>query len=829
MIKRLFVNNYQHCIAIIIFALVAIVYCHPTLDGKVLQQTDVIQWRGMAQDALIYKEKNGTTPLWTNSMFCGMPTYQITGIPASKLSLGALDGLMTLKLPEPISLFFLAALSFYFLAQILGFNSVISIICSLCYSYATYNPIIVSVGHMTKMHAIGYLPFLIGSVLLLFKRNYIFGGILLAISTSLFVQANHLQITYYGVIIVILISFFYAIKWLKKKEYKNLLLTFTIALFAAGLGVGVNAPMLVSTYEYGKESIRGGSALQDKKSDISETGLSKDYALSYSIFKSEIPVLMFAHLYGGSSDPSTIDFEKTKSMAVLQNMPPGLAQQFQSFVQFYWGGIGVTSGPPYIGFIICFFAIIGFSAKNNEHRYWIGVGIALSFILATGIYFESINVWILKYLPFYNKFRAPSMILVIPTLLLGIMSMYGLNAITKEQSIISFYRNYKFSIFFIGCIFCSIILFYLFADFKSSNDILLLGKISSISNPEQKAVFEKPAIDLINAMIYDRKELIRSDLIKSFIFCVLIIVFSLIYFKNWINQKVLLLGLGTMCLLDIFLLDLHYLNSEHYQEKTENENIFTLTPIDILLKKDTTNYRLFDLRNGIQSAFNSGALIAFHHNTIGGYNPAKLSIYQDLIENQLLNYPNCDPVLNMLNTKYTLTGDLIKDTVQNPNALGNAWFVKEIHFEKKPSNVMKQLSSFNPKSTAIVEEKDKIAQLNEIQFDSTSTISQIYNHNDEIEYHSTSKKTQFAVFSEIYYNKGWKAFVDNVETPIVKTNYVLRGIVIKEGSHNIKYVFNPDSVYLAKIISDVSSLILWSLLIILSTYAIMKRKFITIN
>ena len=340
---------------------------------------------------------------------------------------------MTLRLPEPIGLFFLASICFYFLAQVLGFNTIISIIGALGYSYATYNPIIISVGHMTKMHAIGYLPFFIGSILLLFKKKYLLGATLVAISTALFVQANHLQITYYGIIIVFFMSVYFLIQWIKAKQYKHILTSFGLALVAGALGIAVNAPMLISTYEYGKESIRGGSVLTTKDSKTTATGLNKDYALSYSIFKSEALVLMFPNIYGGSSDPNVIEPEKSKAIETLQQMQPQVAQQLQSYIQFYWGGIGFTSGPPYMGLIICLFAIMGFSVSSNQHRWWIAAAVSFSFLLAWGSFFESFNVFMLNHLPLYNKFRAPSMILIIPTLLLGIMSLYGMAAIVSEK------------------------------------------------------------------------------------------------------------------------------------------------------------------------------------------------------------------------------------------------------------------------------------------------------------------------------------------------------------------------------------------------------------
>jgi hypothetical protein len=814
MFKSIFKSALPHLIAIVIFAIVAIVYCRPALEGKVLQQQDITQWKGMAQDALSYAEKNGHTPMWSNSMFGGMPTFQTTGVPGFAYSVGFLDQLFTLKLPEPISLFFLASLCFYFLAQVLGFNSIISIIGALGYSYATYNPILIMVGHITKMHAIAYLPFFIGALLLIFKKKYLWGGLLMGISTALFVGANHLQVSYYGIIIVAFMSIFFIIQWIKEKEYTHILKTFATALIAGIIGIAVNAPILISTYEYGKESIRGGSAIITKDSKTTATGLNKDYALSYSMFKSEPLVLMFPNIYGGTSDPNIIDPASSKAIEALQQMPPQVAQQLQSYLSFYWGGIGFTSGPPYAGVLICLFALLGFSSSNNQHKWWIAATIVFSFMLSAGSYFESFNVYMLNHLPLYNKFRAPSMIMIIPTLLLGVMALYGIQSVISETSFKNIIAKYKVSLVLIGLVFIAVLAIYFTSDFKSENEKSLITQISKLPDAGQRAAFETPARSLVSAMAGDRKSLIEGDLIRFLLFVLLIAALLFLYFKKVFNQTILLVGFGVLSLIDLFQINIKYLKSENFIESAENETAFALTPIDVALKKDTSNYRILDLRSGnIGNAFNGGALVAYHHKTVGGYHPAKLSIYQDLIENQWYKFPNCAPTMNMLNTKYVLSGNMANDTIPNKAALGNAWFIKGIQYEKGPNEVMHRLDNFNPKDTAIIEQKDKIDALNNIDFDENAKIALVFNNNDEVSYTSTSTKKQLAVFSEVYYQLGWKAYIDNQETPIVKVNYVLRALVVPAGNHSIRFEFKPASIIAAQKAATGASVILWGLLI----------------
>ncbi len=813
MLKTIFKSALPHLLAIFVFAIVAIVYCKPAIEGKVLQQSDVTQWKGMAQDALNYKAQNGTTPLWTNSMFGGMPTFQITGIPVSPYSIGALDGVFTLRLAEPVGLFFLASLCFYFLAQVLGFSTLIGIIGGLAYSYATYNPIIVVVGHMTKMHAIAYLPFFIGAILLIFQKKYYLGAICTAIATALFVQANHLQINYYGLIIVLAMSLYYLVIWIKAKEYTHILKTIGFSLIAGLLGLAVNAIMLMSTAEYGKASIRGGSALATKDSKITNTGLNKDYALSYSMFLSEPLVMMFPHVYGASSDPNLVDPAKSKAIEVLQQMQPEVGQQLQSFLQFYWGGIGFTAGPPYVGIIICFFACIGFGSNKNPNRWWIGAVIVLSILLAAGSYFETFNVFILEHLPLYNKFRAPSMILVIPTLLIGVLAMYGINATLQANNFKSFIEAHKIGWITLGFILLAILGLYFTSDFKSESEKQLMSQIMQIQDPNQKAAFETPARDMVNAIAEDRKGFIESDLTRALIFIGIAFLLIFLYIKQTIQQTIFIIGIGLLTLVDLFQINVQYLKPSQFVEATENENVFALTALDNALLKDTSNYRIIDLRRGVQNAFNEGAIMAYHHKLVGGYNPAKLSIYQDLIENQWYQFPNCLPTLNMMNTKYIITGNMASDTIPNPDALGNAWFVKGIQYKKGPRAVMDHLSFFNPKDTAVIDEQDKLDVLSGLQVDSTAKIQLIDNQNDLIFYTAKTNAKQLAVFSEIYYRDGWKAYIDDQESPILKVNYVLRGLVVPAGDHKIRFEFKPASVTRAKQIAGVASILLWIALI----------------
>ena len=401
------------------------------------------------------------------------------------------------------------------------------------------------------------------------------------------------------------------------------------------------------------------------------------------------------------------------------------------------------------------------------------------------------------------------MIMVIPTLLLGIMALYGMAEIATETSLKNIITKYKLSFILTGIILLSVLSIYFTSDFKSEGERNLIEQVAKIPDANQRAVFETPARDLVNAIATDRKGMIEGDVVKFFIYVLLIFTLVFLAIKKVINQTVLLVAFGILSMIDLFQVNLKYLKSDSFIEAAENENAFALSPIDIALKKDTTQYRVLDMRGGINNAFNGGAIVAYNHKTVGGYHAAKLSIYQDLIENQWYKFPNCMPTVNMLNTKYVISGNIANDTIPNKDALGNVWFVKGIQVEKGPAEVMKSLDNFNPKDTAIIEQKDKIESLNNLEFDENASIALVNNKNDKINYTSSSTKKQLAVFSEIYYNLGWKAYIDNVETPIVKANYVLRGLVVPSGNHAIRFEFKPITIKNAIVASTFASILLW--------------------
>ncbi|MBG9377471.1 YfhO family protein [Panacibacter sp. DH6] len=810
---------YPHIIAIVIFLVVAALYCKPALQGKVMQQHDLAQWVGMSKGMIDYTDSVGHAPLWTNSMFSGMPGYMIAGY-SNNIVPGYFIIILSAGLPQPLDFFFLACICFYFLALVLGIRPWIGIIGALMYAYATYNPIIITVGHVTKMYSIALMPGFIGSLLLLINRKYLWGTALTALFTSALVVENHYQIVYYAIIIAAFMAVAFIIKTIREKDYKHLAIVTVTVLLAAGIGIATNAVMMLPNYEYSKETIRGGSQLGVSGDTASKgtSGLNEDYAFSYSFAISEPFVMMVPRMFGGSSGRPEVEQDKSKAIAALQSMPQELGQQLARNMSYYWGGIESvgTAGPPYVGVIVCFLAIVGFVIVDRKYRWWILACCILTIIMSWGGYFKDVNRLFLEYLPMYNKFRAPSMIIVVPTLLLGMMAVLALEKIMSTSNLSALVQPYKKALLINGGIFVLLIMLYISFDYLTNNDRDLLKQVSSMDDQ-----IKTPVKEFFTGLQEDRKGLFLGDLLRSLFFIIIAAVTLWLYIKNKLKPAIVLTLIGVFSFIDVIAIDTKYMNADDFEAKEDYDSQFVPTAADNQILQDKSFYRVLDLRRGISSAFNSGAITAYFHKTIGGYHPAKLSIYQDLIDSQLYKFPNCLPVINMLNTKYVITQN--DQAQQNPGALGNAWFVKSVQFEPDAKAVMKALDTFEPQTVAIAEKSVGNVLKNPGVFDSAATITLLANHNDTVTYKAKTSSEQLAVFSEVYYDKGWNAYIDGKPAPYAKANYVLRAMMIPAGEHTIEYRFEPASHKTGWTITSVTSVIV-VVLTLLAVFFEVRRK-----
>ncbi len=803
-----------HVFAISIFLIVALIYCKPALEGKVLQQTDIVQWKGMAQNSFDYKESHGNFPLWNTHLFSGMPNYHVAM--ESKSYLIDFGKILSLALPKPVNFFFLACISFYILCMAFRANYVVAILGSLAFAYASYNPVIISVGHETKMRAIAYMPALLAGLLLIYQKKYIIGLTVTALFATLEIGANHPQISYYFIIIAGFMTISYIIKWIKANEWKHLFIALGLALLGGLIGIGNSAVALLTTAEYAKYTMRGGKTLESSGTEIKQvktTGLDVDYALSYSIAKSEFLTFLMPNAFGSSSAETFDGNSKVVTALTEKNVPENTAMQVASQLPKYWGGIEPsTSGPVYFGAIICILFIIGLVTVNNEHRWWILTTAIFGLLMAWGSYFLGFNKFLLEHLPLYNKFRAPSMSLVIHQLLFPLMAVLCLQQIFfAENSKQGLQNSFKKILYVTGGVFAVLLMMYFFNNYSSFIDQQV---IKGYADP--KTGNDEFGRAIVNAMVSERKSMFGTAIFRAIIFAAITLGGIYLYLKGLVKPVIIVTAFIIINTIDLLTIDSKYLNSEHYLEADtyQTENFTPSAADNEILKDKDGHFRVYNLS---PDRFQE-SITAYFHRSIGGYHPAKLRIYQDLIENQLSK--NNMSVLNMLDTRYLLIPSQQQQqqqqqqqrqyTVQrNDSALGACWFVKEVKFVNGPVEEIKALDNFDPAKTAFVDNSFRSVVNAVPAADSSAKITLTSYDNDDIKYSTSAGSNQFAVLSEVYYPAGWTAYIDGRKTNYCKTNYVLRGLSVPAGNHNIEFKFEPTSYLKGQTLLYIANGLLW--------------------
>ncbi|MDR0792476.1 MAG: YfhO family protein [Chitinophagaceae bacterium] len=807
-------NVYPHLIAIGVFLLAAIIYCMPAMKGMMVNMNDGLAWRGMAQQSFEFKEKYGHFPFWTNSMFGGMPAYQIAGGSTVVISLYYFQYIMTLGLPEPVSLFFIASVCFYMLCCTLRMRPLVGVIVALAYTYASYNAIIVNVGHVTKFAAMGYAPAVIAGLLLLTQRKYALGFIVTLIFSALFLYANHLQIVYYTFLTCIFLGVFYAVYAIKHKEIKHLLTVVGLAAIAGGIAAATYLPELLPTNEYAKESMRGGRSeltISDpqgaNKNVKTKGGLDKDYAFNWSYGIGETMTFILPAYRGGSSGPTEFGSgENSKAVEAMRNagFPENAIENVYGYLSAYWGEqTSGTSGPVFFGVLICLFFIMGLFIVKDWNKGWIIAATVLGLILAWGKNFQAINYFLVDHLPFYNKFRAPSMAMVIPQLTFSLLAGLALQTLCYGNiAAEELKKKLKWTGIAAGAVVLILLFTYVSSSFKSESDknlkTGLAGMVAQMmgNNPNAQDQATATANSIMSGLSADRKALYGGDLLRVLFLTALGAAIVWLLFKKKIKPEYALAVIGIATLIDLITVDSRYLKTENYIDKDEFMAPYTATTADLQIKKDTSFYRVYDQSMGSPWSDFSGTRAAYHHNAIGGYHAAKLALYQDLIDNQLSK--GNMRVFDMLNTKYFINNN--PSTRQpaaqlNNEAWGNAWLVKSIQPVPNADAEMKALDSIT-KDVAIVDKRELSKIKEQPQYDSTAEIKLVQNKNDYIHYAFNASKNQFAVFSEIYYPYGWTAAIDGKAADIVRVNYLLRGLSVPAGKHDIVFEFKPKSVAL---------------------------------
>jgi hypothetical protein len=775
-----------HILVLLLFVAISFIYFSPVLEGKMLDQHDIKTYKGMSKEIKDFRDNTGNEALWTNSMFSGMPAYQIS-VKYKKNLIQYVDKVLTLNLPRPVNLLFLYLVGFYILLLTLKIDYRIAFIGAIAFAFSSYFFIIIQAGHMSKAHAIAYFPMVVASVLYTYRGRVLLGGALTALTVALEIYTNHFQITYYLVLVLLIIALFQLYKDIKKNNLPDFFKRSTILILAAILAAGTSFTRLKTTSDYGKESTRGKSELTSNI-DNKTKGLDKDYATQWSYGIAESMTLLIPNFYGGSSSSSVLSLDDSKTIDFLKKfknkkLANSLAQYKSSS---YWGDQPIVSGPTYAGAIVVFLFI------------WLLLATIMSLMLAWGKNFMPLTDFFLDYFPAYNKFRAVSMILIIAEFTIPLLGFIALDKFLSSSIDVKEKRKPLKSAFYItGGITLIFALFpSVFLDFLSEKDLNPIA--SGIVTPD----------GFLDALALDRSSLLSSDAWRSFIFIGLTFGLLMLYLKRTIKARYVILLIGVLVVCDMWNIDKRYLNEENFVRKSKIKIPYKPTQADnfILSDKDP-NFRVF---NTSVSTFND-ASTSYFHKSIGGYHGAKLKRYQELIEFHI-SKGNMD-VLNMLNTKYFISRD--GKPQLNSSALGNAWFVNNINLVKNADDEIAALKEFDPINTAVID-----TRFSNYIIDSLNNFSSIikldtYKPN-YLKYSSESLNDGIAIFSEIYYKNGWNAYIDGVKTDYFRANYVLRALKIPSGKHTIEFKFEPSVYSTGENISLASSLILFILLFFVS-------------
>ncbi|GAA4001642.1 YfhO family protein [Hymenobacter fastidiosus] len=833
-----------HLLAVVFFVALAAVYFSPIVfDHQTLAQHDVVQFNGGAHEAQVYRAETGKEALWTNSMFGGMPTYLISTHFTGDLSI-YLHQLFTLNLPAVVANMFLALLCGYVLFIALGIRPLIAVVGAVALGFTSYNLAILAAGHNTKSLALAYAPLVLGGLLVTFRRNRWLGAALFALGLTMNVRSNHLQITYYLMLLVAIFGIVELVAAVRENRLKDFLSRTTLLLAAAVLAVGVSFGRLYVTAEYSKYSNRGKSELQPLPAQPGQPapstdadGHDPDYAFHWSYGIGETITLLIPNYFGGASSGKLSENSATAKALAGLGVPPAQMRDYLQNMPTYWGNQPIVSGPVYVGAVVCLLFVLGLFVADPRTRTWLLVGTLLSIVLAWGKNFESFNLLIFNYFPGYNKFRSVSMALVIAQLAMpllavlalarvlrpkpattpvagasthpGLAALAGQTVDTAETADTKRKLLYAVGITVGICVLA--FLAGLGADFASPIDAQM-----------QQQGFP---VDAIRA---DRASLMRSDILRSIVFVLLAGGVIYFYLQRKLSVTMAAALVGVLTLVDLWSVDKRYLNDNNFQRETiaqqfvpslADQQIRQVEALELRSGKpatDTLSYRVLSLQGDPFSEANT----SYFHKSIGGYHGAKLHRYLDLIERQISQ--NNMQVLNMLNTRYIIPQDPKQEVRRNPGALGNAWFVSTVQKVQNPDQEMAALSTLNPATDAVVD-ASKFPLTKTAYNAAGSTITLTSYSPDALKYSARAVQEGFVVFSEIYYQDGWNAYIDGKLVPHLRANYVLRALPVPAGTHTIEFRFEPKEYAIGNTVSLISSILLIVAMLGAVVYAVKRR------
>lgn len=805
-IKRLL----PHVLILIGFVALSLAYFSPVLQGKKINQSDIMHYIGMAQQQKEFAKTTGEETYWTNSAFGGMPTYQL-GAKYPHNYIKELD--LTLRfLPRPADYLFLYFIGFYILLLSLKVDFKLAALGALAFGFSTYLIIILGVGHNSKAHAIAYMPLVLAGIILTFRKKYILGFLLTTIALGLEIVANHFQMTYYLLLLVLVLGLAYLVDAYKKKVLPHFFKSVGLLAVAAILAVGLNATNIMATQEYVEESARGQSDLTiNPDGSLKEvtSGLSKEYITEYSYgiletFNLYIPKFMG----GGNSEDVGKDSETYKAYINLGASPIEALDAARN-APMYWGDQPIVEAPAYVGAVIIFLFVLGLFLVKGRLKWWLVGGTILSLLLSYGKNLGFLTDFFIDYVPLYSKFRAVSSIQVILELCIPVLGIFALvrlfNDFQKDE------EKLKALKYTVGITAGLALVFLLF---KST-----LFDFEGFRDDQYIEAYGQPFID---AVIEDRKSLMSTDTLRTLILVLLSAGTIFLFLKKKMSETLVIVVFAALILFDLVSIGKHYVNNDNFISALRVDKPYQPNSADKEILKDEGHYRVFDMSSQGQRM---PAKAAYFHNSLLGYSAAKMGRYNELLDFHV--YKNNMNVINMLNTKYIIVeeqGSIFPYT--NAETNGNAWFISQLKVVADANEEILALDSLDTKTTAVIEKS--VVSENSLkpvyQLDSTATIQLKEFKPNYLKYESNNRNEGLAVFSEVYYSQGWNAYIDGELTPHFHVNYVLRALEIPKGNHTIEFKFEPQVVETGSKVALASSVILGILLLVGLFYEVKRRK-----
>jgi len=792
-------NLLPHTLVIFGFVIISLTYFNPVLQGKKIFQSDIMQYIGMAKQQNDFRANTGEETYWTNSAFGGMPTYQL-GAHYPNNYIKKIDRVLRF-LPRPADYLFLYLIGFYVLLLVLKVDYKLAVLGSLAFGFSTYLIIILGVGHNAKAHAIAYMPLVLSGILLTFQKKYVFGFLLTTVALGLELSANHYQMTFYLLLLVLVLGLVFLIEAYKNSALVEFFKGIVVLLVAVLLSIGLNATNLLATQEYVKESTRGKSELTinpDKSPKEITNGLNREYITAFSYGKVETLNLFIPRFMGGGSYENVGKNSETYAYFKKLGATPIQALNEVKQTPTYWGEQPIVEAPAYIGAVVIFLFILALYLVKGPEKRWLIIGTVMSLLLSYGKNLEFLTDLFIDYFPLYNKFRAVSSIQVILELCIPILAVLGLKELIakghdkKEQV-----KALKNTLFITLGITVTLLIFKnsLF-DFVGNNDGRFIDAYGQ---------------GFIDAVKSDRIVFFTNDTLRTLILILVSAVTIWFFLKEKVSKDLLLVILGILILFDLVAVDRRYVNNEDFVAASLVQNPYQANQIDIGILKDTTHYRIFDLTTGNTKP-------SYFHNSLNGYHAAKMKRYDDVFNFYITQ--NHLGVLSMLNTKYIIAQNEEGNatTYENSEAHGNAWFIKNILFVNTPDEEILSLDSLDVKNNVVIN-KDEFGQFfktesaSAYRLDSIANVKLVAYQPNYLKYKTNNLNDGFLVFSENYYAQGWNAYLDGKMVPHLRVNYILRGLQIPSGNHVIEFKFEPQVIETGSTITMLSSVTLLLLLI----------------